>query len=43
VAWRELAAALRSVTPCKVLAKSDRDARLIPLEQFFAAQLALAI
>jgi phosphoribosyl-dephospho-CoA transferase len=43
VAWRELAAALRSVAPCKVLAKSDRDARLIPLEQFFAAQLALAI
>lgn len=42
VAWRELAAAMRSVAPCKVLAKSDCDARLIPLEQFFAAQLALS-
>ena len=42
VAWRELAAALRSVTPCKVLAKSDCDARLIPVEQFFAAQLELS-
>lgn len=43
VAWRELAAALRSATPCKVLAKSDCDACLIPLEQFFAAPLALAV
>lgn len=42
VAWRELAAALSSATPCKVLAKSDCDARLIPVEQFFAAQLALS-
>lgn len=42
VAWRELAAAMRSATPCKVLAKSDCDARLISVEQFFAAQLALA-
>lgn len=42
VAWRELAAALRSATPCKVLAKSDCDARLIPVEQLFDAQLLLA-
>lgn len=43
VAWRELAAALGAATPCKVLAKSDCDARLISVEQFFAAQLALAV
>ena len=42
VAWRELAAALRSATPGKVLAKSDGDARLISIEQFFAARLALS-
>jgi len=43
VAWRELAAAMRSAAPCKVLAKSDCAVRLIPVEQFFAAQLALAV
>ena len=43
VAWRELAAALRSATPCKVLAKSDCDARLISVEQFFNTTLALAV
>ena len=41
VAWRELASAMRSATPCKVLAKSDREARLIPLEQFFTSPPAL--
>jgi phosphoribosyl-dephospho-CoA transferase len=43
VAWRELAAALRAATPCKVLAKSDCDARLISVEQFFNTTLALAV
>ena len=42
VAWRELAAALRAAVPCKVLAKSDCDARLISVEQFFNTTLALA-
>jgi len=43
VAWRELAAALHSATPCKVLAKSDCDARLISVEQFFNTTLALDV
>jgi phosphoribosyl-dephospho-CoA transferase len=34
VAWRELAAALRMGTPRQVLAKSDSEIRLIPVEEF---------
>jgi phosphoribosyl-dephospho-CoA transferase len=35
VAWRELAEVLGADEPRKVLAKSDREARLIPVEQLF--------
>ncbi len=34
VAWRELASALRTGAPREVLAKSDCDARLIPVTEF---------
>lgn len=42
VAWRELAAAIRTGTPRQVLAKSDCETRLIPVDQFFVRQLALS-
>jgi phosphoribosyl-dephospho-CoA transferase len=38
VAWRELAAAIRTGTPHQVLAKSDRETRLIPVSQFFTSR-----
>lgn len=39
VAWRELAVALRTGTPREVLAKSNCDAGLIPIEDFAQAFL----
>ncbi len=36
VAWRELAAALRSGTPCTVLAKSDCETRLYRIDDWLA-------
>lgn len=42
VAWRELAAAVRTGTPQQVLVKSDCEARLMPVDHFFPRQLALS-
>lgn len=42
VAWRELAVAVRAGAPRKVLAKSDRATRLIPVDQLFNNFLTLA-
>jgi phosphoribosyl-dephospho-CoA transferase len=42
VAWRELAAALQAETPGKLLAKSYGEARLLTVDQLFAAQLSAA-
>ena len=39
VAWRELAGAIRAGTPRQVLAKSDGETRLIPVDQLFARPL----
>ena len=39
VAWRELAGAIRAGTPRQVLAKSDGETRLIPVDQVFARPL----
>jgi len=39
VAWRELAGAIRAGTPRQVLAKSDCETRLIPVDQLFARPL----
>jgi phosphoribosyl-dephospho-CoA transferase len=39
VAWRELAGAIRAATPRQVLAKSDCETRLIPVDQLFARPL----
>jgi len=38
VALRELAAAIRTGTPHQVLAKSDRETRLIPVSQLFTSR-----
>lgn len=42
VPWRELATALNNGTHCKVLAKSNREIRLIPAEEFFHSNLIAA-
>jgi phosphoribosyl-dephospho-CoA transferase len=42
VAWRELASALRMGAPRQVLAKSDSDARLMPVTKFIQPQLIAA-
>lgn len=39
VAWRELAGAVRAGTPRQVLAKSDCETRLIPVDQLFGRPL----
>lgn len=41
VAWRELAEAVRAGAPRQVLAKSDRETRLIPVDQLFNNLLSL--
>lgn len=42
VAWRELATAMQTNTPAKLLAKSYSETRLLTLEQLFAQQLSKA-
>jgi len=42
VAWRELASALRTGTPRHVLAKSDREVRLMPVDEFIQPLLVAA-
>lgn len=43
VAWRELAEAVRAGTPRQVLAKSDCETRLIPVDQLFKNPLSLTV